>query len=207
MSRTLETGICLTLIYARHRLGNQVKRAYLLALWLCLSRGFSMVLACSSDTLVSPLISPNRNRSTWSFPILEPFHGRKEVKMSQREDKIPNGPSSAGSPPRQPGPPPGFGDLIGSWCNMWGSFFMGLGQAISAPSCDPTNAGGVNQRTDATQQQLGPFSCGRGEFAFRWCGPAKSDQSKGTPQETEVSGRYDDQSRHAKVDISTGSNN
>lgn len=127
--------------------------------------------------------------------------------MSQREDNIPNAPSSVGSPPKQPGSPPGVGDLISSWCNMWGSLFIGLGQAISAPSCGGTNAGGTSQRYDATQPQQGPFSCGPGEFAIRWCGLGKSDQSKGTSQETEVSGQYDDQSRDAKVDISTGSNN
>jgi len=149
------------------------------------------------------------NRGVSQF--LDQVHGRKVEKMSQQQDNIRNDPSSGGTPPRQPGPPPGFGDLIGSWCNMWGNLVIGLGQAISAPSCGGTNAGGTdaggtNQSTDATQQQQAPFSCERGEFALRWCGPGKSDQSKGTSQESEVSGRYDDQSRHAKLDISTGSN-
>ena len=117
--------------------------------------------------------------------------------MSQREDNIKVDYKSNKERPQDTAPRPG--DLLGNLCNMWGSLFMGIGEAISSA--------GTNQRSENAPQQ-GTVDCGLDEFTVRWCGSGAYGRSKANSEDsTEVSGRYQDGSRQAKLDISTGSNN
>jgi len=126
--------------------------------------------------------------------------------MSQREDKVKVESKTATNQSRQqyPGGP---ADILNSWCNMWGNLLIGLGESISSPNCVVPTARSTNQPND-TAQQSNAGNCALAEFSVGWCGPGKSNGPKTESEDTtEVSGKYQDQSRQAKIDISTGSNN